>query len=103
MPLIPKERVLKEHANISFIPKLGSLDSDAATKKGRPIPTDVLCAGIEPEWLIVGGPREVADDGLEDPSRRLLPCIGRRCHQEQKEEGRGPHPSARPTTSSASR
>jgi hypothetical protein len=28
MPLILKEGVLKEHANISFIPKLGSLDSD---------------------------------------------------------------------------
>jgi hypothetical protein len=54
MPLILKEHVLKEHANISFIPKLGSLDSDAAAQKGRPIPTDVLCAGIEPEWLIVG-------------------------------------------------
>jgi len=54
MPLILKGRVLKEHANISFIPKLGSLDSDAAAKKGRPILTDVLCAGIEPEWLIVG-------------------------------------------------
>ena len=102
MPLILEEGVLKEHANISFIPKLGSLDSDAAAKKGRPIPTDVLCAGIEPEWFIVG-PREVADDGLEHLSRRLLPCIGRRCHQEQKEEGRGPHASVRPTTSSASR